>query len=297
MRLFILRAVRRVLKGLEQLIDQEHQRVSPVAGVSNGRETDVQRFLDRVDFESDAGRAYFAMHSHRILKTLSLVPPNGGRALELGSYLYSAAVLDRVLGYRDVHTAYYHSTLGRDQKSLRIQGQPDFVCDVDLFDAEQHVFPYSDACFDLVLCCEIVEHLIRDPMHLLFECHRILVDGGLLVLTTPNAASLTSVGLALHGRKNPQVFSSYPAAGNSGDTPHVREYTAGELSEAVKSAGFEIETLFTERFSGFDEGSWVRALLEREGFDTSLRGEQTYCLARKRSNVTRDRYPNWLYAG
>jgi hypothetical protein len=32
--------------------------------------------------------------------------------------------------------------------------------------------------------------------------------------------------------------------------------------------------LFTERKAGVDEGSWVKALLEREGLDTSLRGEQ-----------------------
>jgi hypothetical protein len=132
-------------------------------------------------------------------------------------------------------------------------------------------------------------------MHLLFECHRILREGGLLVLTTPNAASFSSVACALHGWKNPQVFSVYPAPGKD-DVPHVREYTAREVADAITAGGFEVEALFTERMAGCDEGAWVKTLLEREGFDTALRGEQTYCLARRRSGVTRDRHPSWLYS-
>ena len=45
-----------------------------------------------------------------------------------------------------------------------------------------------------------------------------------------------------------------------------------------------------------DEGPWVQELLERNGFDTSLRGEQMYCLARKRSALPIERYPAFLYA-
>src|SRR5690348_1021508 len=171
MRLFVLRAIRRLLKELDRRIEQDCHGITRIAGLSNGCEVDVERFLHRIQFESDAARAYFEMHLHRLLTTLSLVPRSGGRALELGSYLYGAAVLNRVLGYREVHTAYYHTTVGRDRKSIRIEGEPDFACDLDLFDAEQHKFPYSDAGLDLVLCCEIIEHLVRDPMHLLFECH------------------------------------------------------------------------------------------------------------------------------
>jgi SAM-dependent methyltransferase len=232
----------------------------------------------------------------RLVRTLSLVPAGGGRALELGSYGYVAACLERVLGYSDVRGAYYSAVPGSDLKTLRISGQADFQVAMDLFDAERHAYPYPDGVFDLVLCCELIEHLILDPMHLLFECHRVLADGGLLLLTTPNIASLSSVACTLHGWRNPQVFSAYPAAGNF-DTPHVREYTAREVADAVGAAGFAIEALFTEPIAGFDAGSWVGNLLQREGFDTQLRGEQTYCLARKRSDLPRERYPGWLYAG
>jgi hypothetical protein len=77
----------------------------------------------------------------------------------------------------------------------------------------------------------------------------------------------------------------------------VREYTPRELADCVRAAGFDVDSLFTERLPGVDESAWVRTLLEEHGFDTSLRGEQTYCLAKK-SGVDRqtERYPDFLYA-
>lgn len=295
MRLFALRAIRRLLKEVDIRIERERRGILPTAHAGNGRAAEIEEFLRSLELSSPAERTYLEVHLSRLVRTLSLVPPGAGRALELGSYVYTAAALDRVLGYTNVRGAYYSSVPGRDVKSLNIQGQPDFACEIDLFDAERHPYPYPDASFDLVLCCELIEHLILDPMHLFFECHRILAEGGLLLLTTPNAASFTAVACSLHGWRNPQVFSAYPASGNC-DTPHVREYTTREVADAVKAAGFEVEALFTERIAGFDEGAWVKALLEREGFDTLLRGEQTYCLARTRADLPRERYPKWLYA-
>jgi predicted SAM-dependent methyltransferase len=294
-RLFALRALRRLLKEVDIRIERERRGTDPLPPAGNGRSGEIERFLRSVELTSEAERSYLESHLPRLIRTLSLVPPAGARALELGTYVHGAAVLGRVLGYPSVRGAYYSPVPGLDRKTIGIAGQPDFVCEIDLFDAETHRYPYSDGAFELVLCCELIEHLMFDPMHFLFECHRILTAEGLLLLTTPNVASLSSVACALHGWRNPQVFSAYPPAGNR-DTPHVREYTAAEIAHAVRAAGFQPEALFTERIGGFDEGTWVKALLEREGFDTRLRGEQTYCLARKRSGTQRERYPEWLYA-
>jgi SAM-dependent methyltransferase len=267
-----------------------------VVPTGNGRAAQIEKFLRDVEMAGDGERSYLQVHLARLVRTLSLAPPNGRRALELGSYVYTAAALERVLGYNSVRGAYYSATPGNERKVLKIAGQPDFACEIDLFDAERHPYPYPGSSFDLVLCCELIEHLLQDPMHLLFECHRILAEGQLLLLTTPNTASFTSVACALHGWRNPQLYSVYPAAGNGG-TPHVREYTPRELVDAVTAAGFEVEALFTERIAGCDEGPWVKDFLERAGFDTSLRGEQIYCLARRRSDLPRERFPKWLYEG
>jgi SAM-dependent methyltransferase len=293
MRRFLLGAVRRLLKEVDIRIEKDRRGIAPVAGKSNGREADLEALLRRVEPGNEASRPYVEAHLTRMVRTLSLAPQGGGRALELGSYGFMAAALGRVLGYREVHGAYYSAAPGREQKRVRIDGEPDFVYEVDLFDAERDAFPYADESFDLVLCCELIEHLLVDPMHVLFECHRVLGEGGRLLLTTPNAASYSSVACALHGWRNPQVYAAYPGGGAG--TPHVREYTAREAADAVRAAGFAVEALFTERIAGLDEGAWVKALLEREGFDCSLRGEQTYCVARKDSTASRERRPSWLY--
>jgi SAM-dependent methyltransferase len=45
--------------------------------------------------------------------------------------------------------------------------------------------PFADDAFDLVVCFEVVEHLLR-PQRLLAECRRILKPEGTLVISTPN---------------------------------------------------------------------------------------------------------------
>ena len=264
---------------------------------TNGREAAIEMFLSSIDIAEPAAAVYFEQHRQRVVRTLSILPLGspGSRALELGSYLHMSAVLERVLGYGTVRTTYYAPSVGRNAASLPIRGQQPFTTVLDLFDAESHVYPYSDSSFDLVLCCELIEHLLHDPMHLLLECWRVLADGGRLVITTPNIASLTSVWSVLDGRHNPQVFSRYPAKDNA-DIPHVREYTPHEISHAVRSAGFEVDTLFTERTEGAHHATWVLDILQANGFKTALRGEQIYCVARKRTPATFDRFPEFLYS-
>jgi SAM-dependent methyltransferase len=291
----VLRVLRKLLKSIEIALDSATRTGLPSSIPGNGLETSIENFLAALSLPAEE-RPYFNSHLRRLIRSFSLVPLKGRSALELGTYVYGSAVLQRVLGYQEVRGAYFSDKPGRNQKTLALNDQPEFVLDIDLFDAERHTFPYPSSSFDLVICCELIEHLVLDPMHLLFECHRVLGEGGCLLLTTPNAASLHSVASALHGRNSPQVFSAYPASGNC-DVPHVREYTASELSSAVTAAGFEIELLTTEPIAGFENSRWALELLRSQGFDTSLRGEQTFCLARRRAALPQERHPRWLYAG
>jgi SAM-dependent methyltransferase len=263
---------------------------------TNGCEASIEAFLASVEMGDASAAVYLGEHKQRLVRTLSLLPLGGPhrRALELGSYLHMAAVMERVLGYESVQPAYYSASIGRDLKTLPIKGERAFTADIDLFNAEFHTYPYSDSSFDVVLCCELIEHLLRDPQHMLLESWRVLKGGGLLVLTTPNISSLTSVWAALDGRHSPQVFSRYPAKGNC-DLPHVREYTPHEIVQVLRSAGFEVENLITERMRGARHGTWVLDILKANGFETSLRGEQIYCLARKKQPATIDRFPAFLY--
>jgi len=59
--------------------------------------------------------------------------------------------------------------------------------DVDLM----RPLPYPDAAFDLVVLCEVAEHLPTEIL-VIAEIGRVLAPGGFLILSTPNVARLHS---------------------------------------------------------------------------------------------------------
>jgi SAM-dependent methyltransferase len=54
----------------------------------------------------------------------------------------------------------------------------------ETFDLERDFYPFPNAHFKAVVCCDLLETLGHDPMHMLDEIHRVLRPGCHLVLTT-----------------------------------------------------------------------------------------------------------------
>jgi SAM-dependent methyltransferase len=296
----LVRTIRDVLRQWDQWLARRDVVHETDELPPSGRYDEIAAFVRSVDQPDDAARQYLEIHVPRIARSLALLPPpgNSGRVLEMGAYMQMTPALQCVLGYKEVRGAFF-GPLGRtDEKSLTIGGREVFRCSVDLFDAEKDVYPYPDGHFETVLACEIFEHMLHDPMHMLLEMHRVLEPDGTLLLTTPNVASFLAVARVLEQSGNPQLYSKFPdPRGEFADTeiPHVREYTPSELREAVESAGFEVENLFTETIPGYGTHLWVKDFLERTGYTTALRGEQIYCLARRRTGREIRRYPKFLY--
>ncbi len=149
-----------------------------------------------------------------------------------------------------------------------------------------------------VLCCELIEHLFHDPMHLMSEVNRILKPGGHLVLTTPNLASLRAISAILQGY-HPGFFHAYirPAADGETDARHNREYTPREIHRLLENCGVRRSCAWRParfRDEPAPEYAWVLHLLERYNLDTGLRGEGIYAVGRK-TGAVRERYPSWLY--
>jgi hypothetical protein len=135
-------------------------------------------------------------------------------------------------------------------------------------------------------------------MHLLSEVNRILRDGGHLVLTTPNIASLRAISAILQGY-HPGLFPQYIKATGPGEVAprHNREYSPREVHQLLADAGFEVVRLETGPFreQPRPELVWVRRMLERHSLPAGLRDEGIYAVGRK-SGPVRNRYPEWLYA-
>jgi SAM-dependent methyltransferase len=290
-----IRILRNILRRLNYHLGPQTRRPSEEFDMEKLRE--AESALHGLEIPDDA-KAYLAKHIPRLAKTLALVPPpqSSGRVLELGCYMQITPLLSRLCGYREVRGAYYGPPGRIDRKTMQFPNG-EFSCYVDHFDAERDPFPYPDEHFDLVIAGEVIEHLTCDPMHLLLESRRVLVDGGFLLVTTPNVGSITSVAKALDGRDNPQIFFLYnrPQTGEPPEIGHVREYTAHEIGDAVKAAGFEVRKLFTTFIPEFATHLPLLRFLEDNGYSTENRGEQTWCLAIKRSSLPVDRYPFFIY--
>ena len=295
-----LRWTRAALRRLNIHLSRRRERIQWQSGGPHDRPdplAEIETALRKLQPGDPAAAAYFEKHLPRLKRTLSMVPsPSGSsRVLELGCYLQMTPVLQLQHGYREVRGADYGA--GTVQRKAVQYGDTRFEMDIDLFDAERDTYPYPANHFELVLACEVIEHMLFDPMHLMLESRRVLEEGGRILITTPNIASLTSVARVLHGHDNPQIHSKYkiPVAGSAAVAQHMREYTLAELGEIVRSAGFEIEELFTEPIAEYNFHQPLLLFLEENGFNPADRGEQSYCLARKRSSLPVTRYPQFLY--
>jgi len=257
---------------------------------------------DVAGWAADEGsRAYVDTHLTRLVKTLEITPPGGpeDRILEMGAYLQITPALRSKLGYGCVRGCYYGPLGKTDHRTATSETGETFECAIDLFDAEKDRYPYPDGHFATVLCCELIEHLREDPMHLMSEVNRILRPGGHLVLTTPNIASLRGLGAMLVGY-HPGIFSAYiqPREGElEVEARHNREYTPQEIRQLLENCGFAVTRLETGPFRAAPspEEAWVLNLLRRFELPHQLRGEDIYAVGSKTGPI-HQRYPNWLYA-
>ena len=260
-----------------------------------------QEFAEEIRMWTEpAAQRYVATHITRLEKTLQITPPGGPEdsVLEMGAYLQITPALKTKLGYGEVRGCYYGAAGNRHHREVISAAGGKFECDIDLFNAEKDAFPYSDGHFSTVLCCELLEHLFEDPMHMMDEINRILRPGGHLVLTTPNIVSLRAIAGLLQGYQ-PGLFPSYirPRADGEVDARHNREYTPREISDLLANSGFEVTLLETGPF--LDEPrpdfGWVRHLLDRYILTAENRGDGIYAVGRKTGRVI-ERYPGWLYS-
>ena len=186
--------------------------------------------------------AYVGADLARFLMSVQLVP-DPGRTLEIGANPY---FITRLLAARypdaDLTLTNFFGTdeAAIDQEVVDAAGTVVGVFHSDLLDVETQPLPYPDGGFDTVLLCEVIEHMVSDPVFVLREIHRVLAPRGRLLLTTPNVARAAN----LHRLAQRQgIYDPYSAYGPHGR--HNREYVAEELHELLVRNGFRIERYLT----------------------------------------------------
>jgi glycosyltransferase involved in cell wall biosynthesis/SAM-dependent methyltransferase len=244
---------------------------------------------------------YTRTHITRLVRTLEITPRGTpeDRILEMGAYMQITPALQNLLGYGEVRGSYLGPAGKIDPREAESASGERFCCQIDLFDAERDRYPYPDGHFATVLCCELLEHLYHDPMHMMGEIHRILRPGGALVLTTPNICSLRAIEAILL-RYHPGFFHQYIRPNEKGEIEprHNREYAPRDVVLLFEQAGFEVALLETGPYLAEPSarGEWVTHVLERYGMPADLRGEAIYAVGRK-AGPMKSRYPAGLYTG
>lgn len=183
----------------------------------------------------------------RFVHTYGLAAGATGRCLELGANPYFTTFLLREFTELELTLANYFGPQTGPQITQTVgyadrqTGEPREVeLTSDLFNIEDDRFPYEDGRFDVVLFCEILEHLQNDPCRTLREIKRVLAPGGTLILTTPNVARLENAARMVAGAN---IYDPY--SGNGPYGRHNREYTRDELTLLLEYLGFDLEVCFT----------------------------------------------------
>jgi SAM-dependent methyltransferase len=242
----------------------------------------VRQVIDRYEwFREPAKQGYLATSLDRFVHTLNLVPQrNGARVLEIGGVPYFQTVLVRDLfGYEvDVLNEPMWER-GPDNRDVLVADDGSVVeIAYRTADIESDRWPFEDGVFDIVLYCEVIEHLVYDPTHTLVEAHRVLKPDGTLLISTPNAISYTAVLDMAMGRNPYPPYSGYNYRAR-----HNRLFTPDELSLLVREVGFEIVDCHTAYDRGYPHPSRLAGAargLSRVGL-LSGRQDVIYLLARR----------------
>lgn len=180
---------------------------------------------------------YFRLHRDRYVALLeALKVPPGSRVLEVGCNPGQFTEILVQAGYR---------VSGLD---LRPEDRPALWTrlgvEVRRANLEEEPLPFADGSFEAVVFSEVLEHLGRSPLPALEEIRRVLVPGGLLVLSTPNACALRERALLAirllcwSSLEPPAEFRRRMELRDAARyTVHQRLYTAGEVRWLLQRAG------------------------------------------------------------
>lgn len=243
---------------------------------------------------SIASPFYIDVHATRFKQTLELIPnpKKQGRCLDLGSF-FEFAVLMKECGFNYelfINNKKTSSASVEKHTLVNSKTRKKYQFNLYPFDVEKDPFPFEDEYFDLVICCELLEHLRHDPMFMMSEINRVLKKNATLLLSTPNVASYQSVKQILMG-DSPYLYGPYKVGAEQ--HRHNREYTPKEITLLLEDSGFRIEKLTTKDLYNQPDPK-TKKLLQSLDASGEQRGEVVFALARKDSPI-KNRYPLWLY--
>jgi ubiquinone/menaquinone biosynthesis C-methylase UbiE len=182
-------------------------RLWPLRNSIESADYDERAFYSKIPLQR-----YWQRRRHQIITHMAR---GGGRTLDVGCG--SSVILQSL-----------NNAVGLDvlQNKLRYMRR----YDVPLVRGSIFALPFADATFDCVVCSQVIEHIPGDPV-IFTELARVLRPGGLLILGTPDYATI--------GWRVIEPLYGFFAPGGYKDE-HITHYTKATLSELAPRFGFQL---------------------------------------------------------
>jgi len=157
--------------------------------------------------------------------------PSGVRVLDIGCGFGES------LGYHRARGCDAHG-VEADRNILRVAQRHGLNVRAGLFDATQ----YEPASFDVVTLDQVIEH-VSEPVAVFRGVHRVLKPGGVLVLSTPNAAGW---GARLFGSRWIHWHTPY----------HLQFFSDASMAHIAEKAGFRLQRRITVTNAAWLDFQW-----------------------------------------
>ena len=113
-------------------------------------------------------------------------------------------------------------------------------------DLSKDLLPFENNCFDLVICKDVLEHLV-DPAHLVNEIYRITSDKGIFLFHVPNHFPIWG-RIKFLFTNNIDTFN-YFSESERYNFPHIRFFTLNSAIKLLGDAGFIMKKNISYHFA------------------------------------------------
>ena len=215
------------------------------------------RFDDRI---ADWANAYERGHLdhyrsilERVRRALSLSP--GRRVLEVGAV---PGHIPALLKHAGLDVTVVDLDPSRSATLFDALDIPAHAADI-----ERDPLPLPDDSMDLVLFCEVLEHLRLNPLFAIEEVCRVLRPGGLCLLSTPQITPLMRWDFLRGVDYQGDLVAEFAKLETIGHMGHFRIYSEREVLRMAEHAGLGlVERSAGGKQSGANRG-WVAGMLRR----------------------------------
>ena len=195
----------------------------------------------------------YSFDSKQILYHLMKTIGNGGSILDVGCGVGVFSRLLKYLGFK-VIAIEHPSVYALIKDDLKERGIPLIALDI-----EHDPLPFSEKSFDAILLLHVIEHLQpTSVVALLNECYRVLRNGGLLFLETPNQATLYNKLRLFFGKS---IYSPIDEVILKNKITHHREYTVEEFKLLIKSSRLKIKNIYWSNFHVYARREYPKLIL------------------------------------